>query len=109
MLGNERKVFEAVKRHAIHSYGDRCACCGDQSIEFLRIGRVDDPCSFECPSNEDIIGSTSVDDVTSKGVDCHEELSIKGDPAGHIVLCTKCLMARAIYGYCPRFIHGDPR
>lgn len=88
----KERVFR-IKLEVFAYYSDgepKCACCGDNNIEFL-----------------------SIDHIKGNGNKHRAKLNIKAGyhfyewlrknkfPAGYRVLCFNCNLARGFFGYCP--------
>lgn len=81
-LRRQRLRIETIKH-----YGNKCACCGENKIEFLCIDHI----------NND--GATHRKQMGTRSIG--EWLYSHDYPKGFQVLCHNCNMAKGIYGYCP--------
>ena len=80
----------AVKREVFSMYGNKCACCGEDRIEFLGIDHINGDGAKE--RRELGIGS---------GFRFYYHLRDLGFPSGYRLLCHNCNLAISNYGYCP--------
>lgn len=78
---------QRLRVEAINRYGGKCACCGEQHLEFLCIDHINN----DGAKHRKILKTRSIG----------EWLKVKKYPKGFRVLCHNCNMARGIYGYCP--------
>lgn len=74
------------KAEAIRAYGGKCACCGEDKIEFLQIDHMNGGGSADHRS-----ATTSI----------YSRLKKRGWPPGFQVLCANCNTSLGFFGYCP--------
>lgn len=87
---NEKVLRE--KLSVFDAYGGRkCACCGEDHIEFLQL---------------DHVNSNGADDRKQglMGTALYRKLKRQGYPPGFQVLCANCNFAKGLYGQCPHQI-----
>jgi hypothetical protein len=85
-----------LKSKVLDAYGGRCACCGEQTYEFLTIDHV----HGDGASHRRALG---IDNGRSHKL--YRHLVAAGFPSGFRVLCFNCNSARGFYGYCPHQPH----
>ena len=78
------------KENVCKAYGGKCACCGEDRIEFLTIDHIN--------NNGNIHRQTK---GLSPGTQSYLWLMREGFPEGFQVLCYNCNNAKHIYGTCP--------
>jgi hypothetical protein len=78
------------KIKVIEEYGGTCACCGDNTIEFLTIDHINGGGGKHRKSLN----------ITS-GASFYDWLIRNDYPSGYRVLCMNCNGALGFYGYCP--------
>lgn len=87
-----REVRVRLKREVIAAYGGECACCGEQTYEFLTV---------------DHVGGWGAEHrrVVGEGTgNIYRWLKNNGFPQGIFrILCWNCNCAMGVHGYCP---HG---
>ena len=80
----ERKT---LKDAAFERYGGpRCACCGEDTFQFLTIDHIE---------------GGGRQHRTRSGPDIYKTLKAEGYPDGFQVLCYNCNCAKGVYGKCP--------
>jgi hypothetical protein len=81
----------AVRRRALAAYGNRCACCGEDTQEFLGIDHVHND------------GEAHRRELKGYGRAIYAWLAKHGYPQdGRFqVLCHNCNIAKGLYGGCP--------
>lgn len=79
-----------LKIAAIQHYGNQCACCGEQTLEFLAIDHLNSGGN----KHRQKIGCVG-------GVSFYRWLKNHNWPSGFRVLCHNCNMAIGMYGFCP--------
>jgi len=84
---------EKVKDEVLAAYGDKCACCGESTHEFLCIDHVNGR------------GNEHRRKLGSPGGHTFYSWLIKNNfPEGYRVLCYNCNNVISMYGYCPHQI-----
>ena len=87
---HRQKYAQDVKRTCIEHYGGKCACCGEEHIEFLTIDHRAGG------------GNAHRKECGVKAGFPFYRWIIKNDfPSGLRVLCFNCNWAIYRYGYCP--------
>lgn len=88
---NERtkKYHRGHREEVLSHYGGRCACCGEDSIEFLTIDHV----------NND--GAAHRREIAPGNKICLW-LQRNGYPSGFQILCWNCNAAKYFHGGCPK-------
>ena len=97
---NNREKVNTIARHyrqklkleTISAYGGKCACCGENTLEFMTIDHKNGG------GNQDRkrMGSNS------SGTGFYQRLRNAGYPQGEYqVLCYNCNNSMGAYGYCP--------
>lgn len=72
-----------------YSFGEmRCACCGDNHVEFLSIDHINNDGAEQRKEH-------------GKGASFHYWLKRNNYPEGYQVLCYNCNCSRGFFGYCP--------
>lgn len=85
-----------LKREVIAAYGGRCACCGEDRIEFLAIDHIFNDGAEDRRSNG------------KSGGQFYRRLKRDGFPQGRLqVLCYNCNGAKGYYGYCPHTVEAQ--
>ena len=79
-----------LRKEVLVAYGNICACCGEDRIEFLSIDHINGGGNKERKKLK-----------LSGGVSFYQYLRKNNFPKGYRVLCHNCNMARGLYGYCP--------
>lgn len=82
----QREYNRRERLVAIAHYGNVCACCGEDRIEFLSI---------------DHIHGGGQKHRKSLTVSIYRWLKREGYPEGFRILCHNCNMSLGFYGYCP--------
>jgi hypothetical protein len=77
----------AAREAVIAGYGGRCECCG-----------LTEPAGFLCVEHVDRDGKAH---RLATGGNVYRDLVRRGFPAGVMILCYNCQMARAFHGSCP--------
>ena len=90
--GDEEKLkrrtrMQATRNEVLTHYGGRCACCGEEIIEFLGIDHIN--------------GGGYQHRKQIHGTSIYSWLKRNNYPEGFRVLCHNCNMALGFYGYCP--------
>ena len=88
---------ESMKAHArrlrvetIIAYGSHCACCGEDTFEFLAIDHINGG------------GAYQRNVLKRRGVNFYRWLKKQGFPKDEYqLLCHNCNMAKGFYGICP--------
>ena len=73
-----------AREEAIGAYGGYCACCGEDTFEFLEVDHM------VWPKKPKVSGST-----------LYQWLRRNKYPKGFQILCSNCNMSLGRYGYCP--------
>jgi len=85
----KRRAAE-LRKETIAAYGNKCACCGEVSIEFLSIDHINGK------------GSIHRKKIGRKGGhNFYRWLRMNDWPKGYQVLCFNCNCAMGFFGYCP--------
>jgi hypothetical protein len=79
-----RRRIEIVKH-----YGGKCACCGEDRIEFLAVHHLEGG------------GYQHRKKLHADGSRFYQWLEVNGRPEGFGILCHNCNMSISFYGYCP--------
>lgn len=88
-MTKRRKVKLRILRH----YGTKCACCGDENVEFLTIDHI---------NNDGSIRRKEHKSKTGMNFNLYRWLIRNNFPQGDFrTLCFNCNCARGAYGYCP--------
>jgi hypothetical protein len=74
---------------ALVAYGNKCACCGEVTTEFLGIDHIDGG------------GVQHRKELALQGTHLYLWLKKEGYPEGFQVLCHNCNLAKGFYGVCP--------
>ena len=85
----QREWYRAVRAEVLAHCGKGCACCGEQTFEFLTIDHIDGG------------GRDHRDEVGKRGTEFLRWLRKNGYPKGYQVLCYNCNMARGYWKVCP--------
>jgi hypothetical protein len=88
---------EKYKTLAYNAYGNKCACCEDNTVEFLCIDHV----NGNGNKHRKMLGSTK---RAGKGL--YRWLNQQGYPKDFRLLCHNCNMSRGLHGYCPHELDG---
>jgi len=89
IIEKRKQADRELKQEIIDAYGGRCACCGEEMIEFLTIDHI---------NNDGAKHRARV----GKGRGVYKDIKAQGFPEGkYQVLCFNCNIARGFYGYCP--------
>jgi hypothetical protein len=92
----QRRRYLAIKREAFAAYGGlRCACCGEDTFEFLTLDHVKGGGTAHREALQSLHG------YRVAGWRYIELLKKKGFPPGYRVLCFNCNCAMGSYGECP--------
>lgn len=82
----QRKSMAKIRLLALTAYGGKCACCGEDRIEFLAIDHIDGG------------GRIHRKEIN---MDITFWLKKHNYPPGFQVLCHNCNLAKGFYGACP--------
>jgi len=82
---------QKTRRFCLEHYGGQCACCGENSYEFLCIDHING-------------GGHQHRKKVGHGYSFLLWLKKNNMPEGYRILCHNCNMATGLYGYCP---HGN--
>jgi len=91
-LESKKAKVKELRLLILQHYGGRppkCACCGEQRLEFLVIDHIEGG------------GHRHRETVKKTGVGFYWWIKRNGFPTGLRVLCHNCNMSRGCYGYCP--------
>lgn len=89
LLERNRRARRKRRAEVIARYGGKCACCGEDHLEFLAIDHVNG-------------GGTAHRREVGKGDVFYKWLKAAGYPTeGYRVLCHNCNLSLGFYGYCP--------
>lgn len=80
-----KRIRDQHRLDVIKHYGDKCACCGETTPEFLAIDHIDG------------IGK----ERRRSGSSFYIWIKAQGYPDHLQVLCHNCNMAKSFYGRCP--------
>ena len=92
-----RKYNLARRTRVLQHYGGKCACCGENNIEFLAIDHIN--------------GGGNIERRTTgvrSGIGLTIWIEQSNYPPHLRVLCHNCNMALAFYGYCPHWADKKP-
>lgn len=92
---------QRLKLAAFHAYGgSKCACCGDEHLEFLSIDHLD---GDGAEHRRSLIKEKGWKSKTGNMCGHHFYLWLKQNnyPPGFRVLCMNCNFSIAKFGYCP--------
>ncbi len=84
-----KKCHRDWKELIIGVYGGRCACCGEDRIEFL------------CVDHINVGGNKHRESLGKRGRHIYYWLRDNNYPDGFRVLCHNCNFSLGAYGYCP--------
>lgn len=96
---NGRIYHIRIRQQVIAHYGGKCACCGEDRLEFLTIDHV----------GGRGVGAEHRRALAKSGINSSFILWLRkhGYPEGYQVLCYNCNCASGIYGYCPHKDEGS--
>lgn len=83
------------KRLVMDHYGGKCACCGEDAIEFLTIDHINND---GAEHRKTVLSHAS---RNGRSVRLYSWLVQEGFPSGFQVLCMNCNTAKGFYGRCP--------
>lgn len=84
-----RKAYrDSRRRRVLDHYGGACACCGEDTFEFLAIDHKDG-------------GGNKHRDEVGRGNKLVDWIIVNGFPPLFQVLCHNCNHARSTHGTCP--------
>lgn len=86
-LANMKSYRDKARIAAINYYGGKCACCGENRIEFLAIDHIN--------------GGGRRHFRERSGMNLAVWLKINNYPEGYRVLCHNCNQSLGLYGYSP--------
>lgn len=88
LIREQQRVYDlAVKMKTIESYGSKCVCCGENTIEFLTIDRIH---------------NDGIEDRKKSGGKLYRWLINHNFPKeNYQILCYNCNCAKDFFGYCP--------
>lgn len=87
-----REWRQRIKLACMTAYGGKCACCGEDRIEFLSIDHMNG-------------GGKKHRKEVGYGQRFYSWLAKNQFPEGFRVLCFNCNLSLGFHGYCP---HGNP-
>ena len=87
-----KHAYYYTKIEVINHYGGKCACCGENRIEFLCLDHVNNDGYKHKRNGHRFGGYTLYDYLVRNNFETEFELQ---------VLCHNCNAAKAGYGYCP--------
>ena len=92
--GRERRVL--YRQTVLEHYGERCACCGETTPQFLAIDHIN--------------GGGAHHRATLPSQNIYLWLIRNDFPDGYRLLCHNCNVSLGIYGHCPHgnIKRGDP-
>ncbi len=94
-LLNERhnKYYYQVKGEVFAHYGGpKCACCGEEHIEFLSIDHI---------NGDGAAHRQKINGDSQNGVNLYYWLKKNNFPPGFRILCLNCNFSLGHHGYCP--------
>ena len=94
MGAKARTKYVVARMAAIHYYGDKCACCGEENEVFLQFDHI----------NNDGAEHRRLDKVASNNMGVW--LRRHGYPDWIRLLCANCNVARKTHGICPHDVHA---
>lgn len=89
-----RKGLRELRMAALAAYGGRCACCGEDTPEFLAIDHV----NGDGAEHRKTLAKSG---RGGAGTPTYRWLKRNGYPEGFRVLCHNCNIAIGFYGACP--------
>lgn len=89
---NQQAYYKKLRLAAVEHYGGKCACCGEDRIEFLGIDHIEGRGAGAAHRRE--VGVTG-------GSWFYLWLQRNDYPDGLRVLCHNCNSSLGYYGYCP--------
>lgn len=90
-IRGRQKILNMKRKEKVASaYGGKCACCGEDRIEFLAIDHIEGGGNLHRREAN-----------LQPGTQFYCWLIREGFPDGFQVLCYNCNNAKAIYGVCP--------
>lgn len=90
-----RKKKLEIKLELFAGYGNKCACCGETTFEFLSLDHINGDGNLDRKR----FGRSSY-----RTINMYREVIASGFPNSFQVLCFNCHFAKDFYGYCP---HGN--
>jgi len=84
-----KSYYHKLRIKIIEYYGGKCACCGENTIEFLGIDHI--------YGN----GNSHRKELKKHRLNIYEYLRKNNYPKGFQVLCHNCNLAKGFYGKCP--------
>lgn len=81
-----KESHRKLRLELLQHYGSKCACCSEDTMQFLAIDHVD--------------GGGSKHRLT-RGSQIYRDIKLAGFPPNYQVLCHNCNMAKGLYGECP--------
>ena len=88
-LANGKRHRQKLRREIIEHYGNVCACCGENKLEFLCIDHIEGN------------GNKHRREVRGTGTRFYYWIRENNFPNILRVLCHNCNMSLGFYGYCP--------
>lgn len=91
IIREQQRIYDLnTKIKIIEAYGGVCACCGENTLEFLTIDHI----------------NNGVEDRKKNGGKLYRWLIKNNFPKGNYqILCYNCNCAKGFFGYCP---HNKP-
>lgn len=92
LIREQQRIYDlSNKRKVIEAYGGKCACCGENTIEFLTIDHINNDGAEDRKNNGNKIGGK-----------LYRWLIKNNFPQnGYQILCYNCNCAKGFFGYCP--------
>ena len=89
----QRAWLRRVRNSVLDHYGRKCACCGEDTVEFLAIDHVGGGGNAH---------RRKINGNDKTGSNAFYRWLIKNDfPSGFQTLCHNCNFAKSAYGWCP--------
>jgi hypothetical protein len=87
-----RNYQRKPRLEAIDAYGAKCACCGEETVEFLALDHINGGGNAE---------RVKLRKEGKNPTTIYKELRKHGWPEGYRVLCHNCNFSLGMYHYCP--------
>ena len=96
-LNEKTRIWRTLlQMEVFEHYGSKCACCGEESLEFLELDHINGNGNAHRRS----LGMTTSNQL-------HAWLRHNNYPEGFRLLCSNCNHAIGVYGYCPHVEKRD--
>lgn len=96
LIREQQRIYDlSCKQKVIDAYGGKCACCGENTIEFLTVDHINNDGAEDRKGNGNKLGGK-----------LYRWLIKNNFPQGmYQILCYNCNCAKGFFGYCP---HNKP-